>query len=244
LIANLTHPEEPATFANIDDLVPEAEELSKRELSRLPRPRILKSHQYFDPRLRRVIYLVRDPRDVAISEYHFLRKRRQIDDDLPLEHFVSRFLAGTVSDYGSWAENVGSWVATRQNHPGFLLVRYEDMLADTVGALAKMAAFLNSQPTQERLAQAVQRSSADEMRKLESSAAVHSSVTRSPRQDIRFVREARAGGWRSGLPESSVAEIEHKWGSLMRFLGYQLTIASAASQTNDSLGSLLAGRDR
>ena len=51
LIANLLHPSEPATFTNIDRLIPQSEELSKRELDRVPRPRIMKSHQYYRPQV-------------------------------------------------------------------------------------------------------------------------------------------------------------------------------------------------
>lgn len=220
LIANLLHPSEPATFANIDRLIPESEELSKRELARVPRPRIMKSHQYFHPKFPRVIYIVRDPRDVVVSQYSFFRKRRRIEDDFPLERFVSLFVAGGDSDYGSWGENVGSWIATRHNRPGFLLLRYEDMLTDTTRALAQAASFLGIQSTPEQVAQATERSSASEMRKLEKSPAADSSVTRNARQDIPFVREARAGAWRSILSRESVAEVEATWGPLMGWLGY------------------------
>jgi hypothetical protein len=221
LIANLMHPDMHVSFANIDRLIPESEELSKRQLSRLPRPRLMKSHQYFDPRFPRVIYVVRDPRDVVVSEYHFFRKRRWIEDGLPLQKFVPRFLAGQTSDYGSWAENVGSWIATRHNRPGFLLLRYEDMLADACRTLAKIAGFLGKQSTPEQIAQAVERSSANKMRELESDLAANASVTRNGRHDIPFVREARAGGWRSALPRESVFEIERAWAPIMRYLSYE-----------------------
>src|SRR5437660_7753546 len=68
LIANLLHPEEPATFLNIGRLVPDAEVQSSRYMRGIPSPRVIKSHTYFDPRYPRVIYIVRDPRDVAPSE--------------------------------------------------------------------------------------------------------------------------------------------------------------------------------
>ena len=89
LIANLLHPEQPADFSNIDRLIPESEGLTRNELNRVPRPRIMKSHEYFDPRFRKVIYIVRDPRDVAVSQFQYYRKRRRIADDYPIEKFVS-----------------------------------------------------------------------------------------------------------------------------------------------------------
>src|SRR5277367_2757614 len=109
LIANLVHPEKNPDFSNINDLLPDVEGMSKRDLARVARPRVLKSHQYFDPRYPKIIYVVRDPRDVAVSQYHFHRKRRLVEDKYPIERFVTSFMSGETSIYGSWAENVGSW---------------------------------------------------------------------------------------------------------------------------------------
>src|SRR5579864_3903338 len=87
LIANLVYPEKHPDFSNINELIPDPEALSKRHLGQLPRPRILKSHQYFDPRYERVICIVRDPRDVVLSEYHFQIKRRVLAEDFPISDF-------------------------------------------------------------------------------------------------------------------------------------------------------------
>jgi len=228
LIANLLHPEEPATFSNIDRLIPESEGLTRSQLKRVPRPRIMKSHEYFDPRFRKVIYIVRDARDVALSQFHFYRKRRRIADDYPLEKFVTRFVAGDTSDYGSWGDNVASWLVTRQSSAGFLLLRYEDMVAHTVTELTRIAEFLGVNVTPERLAQAVERSSADQMRKLEGANAT-ASVTKNTRQDIPFVRAAASGVWKDNLPERSVAELESAWAPLMKWLGYELALVKAVA---------------
>jgi len=131
LIANLLYPEKHPDFSNINLVIPDPEALSKRTLAKLPRPRILKSHQYFDPRYLRIIYVVRDPRDVLLSQYHFHMKRRVIPDSFAVDEFAKRFVAGETSPYASWGENVAGWLATRYNTPGFLLLRYEDMIADT-----------------------------------------------------------------------------------------------------------------
>jgi hypothetical protein len=222
LIANLMYPDTPADFSNINRLTPDPEASSKRELARMPRPRIIKSHQYFDPRYKRVIYVVRDPRDVALSQFHFYRKRGLLEDGYPPETFVPRFVAGETTPYGSWGENVAGWLATRQNRPGFLLLRYEDMLEDAARELNKVASFLEIPPDAERIANAVRRSTADEMRKLEKSQARLWSSTKGTRQDVPFVRAAKSGGWRTGLPEAAVAQLEAAWGHLMKHLGYEL----------------------
>ena len=227
LVANLIHPEEPVTFANIERLIPDCEAMSSRFVKRVPRPRIVKSHEYFDHRYKKVVYIVRDPRDVALSYYDFSRKYRHIEDSYPLARFVSDFVAGRLSslDWGTWGENVSSWFYTRNGRPDFLLLRYEDMLSNTPGELTKIARFLNIEPTTDRLATAIERSSADRMRTLELSQGDQWVATKNKRSDIPFVRTASSGLWKDKLPASSIVEIESAWGSLMRMLGYQLTNA-------------------
>src|ERR1700676_1359417 len=235
LLANLIYPNETVGFANINRLLPAPGVSSKRFLRNLPRPRILKSHEPFDARFRKVIYLVRDPRDVAISEYHFDLKKRYIDQDVSLEEFVKRFIAGETSSYGSWWEHAASWIAARRGNPAFRLVRYEDLLADSVGEAGKIAEFLGIQAEQELVKTAVERSSADRMRMLEKSQAHLFSSTKDTRQDIPFVRAAKAGGWKSSLPEPLVEKIESAWGLLMVSLGYELSSQSTVEATGSGV---------
>lgn len=222
LLANLMYPNEAVGFANINRLLPAPGVLSKRFLRSLPRPRVLKSHEPFDVRFRKVIYLVRDPRDVAVSEYHFDLKKRYIEPDVTLERFVKRFIAGETSSYGSWWEHAASWIAARQDNPSFLLVRYEDLLEDSIGETRKIAEFLGIQADNERLQAAVDRSSADRMRTLEKQQADQWTGTKGTRKEIPFVRAAKSGGWKETLPRQSAEEIEVAWAPLLNFLGYEL----------------------
>jgi hypothetical protein len=67
------------------------------------------------------------------------------------------------------------------------------------------------------------------MRKLEEAQAKQWSTTRDTRQDIPFVRAAKAGGWKAGLPEAAVAQLEDAWGHLMVDLGYELLFPEKAA---------------
>jgi hypothetical protein len=233
LVANLVHPEQQITFANIERLIPDCEAMSSRYMRRVPRPRIIKSHQCFDPRYKRVIYMARDPRDVVVSQYHFQRKRNLIADQFPLSEFVGRFLAGQTCFYGSWGENVASWLATQRGQPGFLLLRYEDMLDNTARELSKVDSFLGLTTSPHLIMQAVERSCADTMRQLEKLQAQLFTSTKDTRQDIPFVRTAKAGGWRSELPEECARQIEEAWGDLMQRLGYEMLSTDAAGRRED-----------
>jgi len=224
LVANLLHPREDVTFATIEKQVPDSEAQSSMQLRRVPRPRFIKSHQYFHPRYRKVVYIVRDPRDVALSYYDFERKYRHIDDAYPLASYVSDFVAGRMisASWGTWRENVGSWIYTRGGSPGFLLLRYEDLLADTLKQTTRLAEFLGLTPTVSLMERAIERSSADQMRQLEKTQGDQWVSTKGKRTDIPFVREATSGAWKTKLAENLVAEIESAWGSLMSTLGYEL----------------------
>jgi hypothetical protein len=182
---------------------------------------VIKSHEYFDPRYRKVIHIVRDPRDVALSYYHYQRKTHVIADEAPLDEFVARFVGGGLDPYGTWGENVASWLATRGASSEMLLLRYEDMFERTIGALEQIAAFLGVTRTLAQLEQAVARSSATEMRSIEERDRTWS-VTQKSRKDIPFVRAAKSGGWRSELSAGAVEQIEVAWGPLLARLGYEL----------------------
>jgi hypothetical protein len=230
LIGNLIW-DDPVTFANVESRIPEIYLFPDRVLRRASRPRVLKSHESFDPRYKRVIYIVRDPRDVAMSYHHYAIKRKLLPEDYPMDDFVPRFMAGEFDIQWSWSANwqdhALSWVTMRQGRPGFLFLRYEDMLKDTTGELVKVASFLGLNASPERLRKAVELSSADHMRNLERQQGQQWRLTESTRQDKPFVRAAKADTWQGILPASSVAAIESAWGDTMQQLGYTLSTALA-----------------
>jgi hypothetical protein len=233
LVANFVFPNEDVSFLNIEKLIPDTSSQSNRALKRTPRPRIIKTHQYFDHRFPKTIYIVRDPRDVALSYYDFQRKYMQIEDGYPLQRYVDDFVCGRLisADWGTWGENVASWIYTRGHQKEFLLLRYEDMIKDTGPELARVARFLGIDPDPSRLRRAVELSSADRMRKLEKLEQDQWIATKDRRKDIPFIGIAKAGGWKTSMPESCVWQIESAWGELMTKVGYELVTQNALHRT-------------
>jgi hypothetical protein len=233
LIANLVHPKENVSFLNIEKLIPDTSSQSSRALKRTPRPRIIKTHCYFDHRYRKTIYIVRDPRDVVLSNYDFQRKYRQIEDQYPLERYVDDFISGRLvsADWGTWRENVASWVYTRGPRKDFLLVRYEDLLDDAVSELGRIAQFIGADCSDSSLQRAVELSSADRMRALEKREQDDWVATKSRRKDIPFVGRAKSGAWKTALPAVCVQQIESAWGDVMNHLGYRCVTQEALQTT-------------
>src|ERR1700733_6089133 len=243
LIGNLVYQDEAVTFKNVESRIPEIYLFPDRVLRRLPHPRMLKSHECFDPRYKRIIYIVRDPRDVAISYYHYAIKLDWIDQHCPIEEFVPRFVAAEFDIRAkwaaSWSDHVMSWVSMRSQNADFLLLRYEDMIQNTEQELSRVAAFLKIQLTPERLTRAVQLSSADHMRDLERKEGQEWKLTQRTRQDKPFVRAASSGNWQQALPVGSVALIESAWEPAMQSLGYVLSRGLNANQNASTLTSPL-----
>jgi hypothetical protein len=215
-------------------------------MRRLKRPRILKSHECFQPQYPRIIYIVRDPRDVAVSFYHHNIKVGNIADDYALEQFVPRFInAEFDSKWGSWGDHVLSWLRLREGSPNFILLRYERMKQNPEMELARVAAFLQScsfraiDASSEKLLRAIDLSSPERMRDLEKQQAAEWVLTKQTRSDKPFVRSAKAGGWISQLPKQSVGAIESAWGEIMQILGYELTSGVPLPPTTASLVSTL-----
>ena len=221
LVASLIHNEEPMTFLKADRVIPTIDSQSRKFFKSMPRPRVIKSHFPFDQTYRRVVYIVRDPKDVAVSQYHYQIKRNVLDENFPIDQWIPEFVAGNACPYGSWGENVGSWLAARHDHPDFLLLRYEDMIRNTDTELTKIARFLAIEPTPQRIQWAIEQSTADRMRKLEKAEADQWKSTKDTRKDKFFVRSAKAGEGKATLSPAAIAQIETAWGPLMRWLGYE-----------------------
>jgi hypothetical protein len=239
LLANLLFQDSPVTFSNIESRIPEIYFNPDRHMRQLQRPRLLKSHESFQPHYPRVIYIVRDPRDVAVSFYHHNVKARNIPDNYPMTGFVPRFIAADFDHkFGSWRDNVVSWTKLRGASPDFLIIRYEDLKQDTVSALAGIVAFLQHcsfrhiDASIEALQRTIELSSPERMRALEKREAGSWVLTKGTRPDKPFVRSAIAGGWKSQLAPESVAAIESSWGDVMLDLGYELTTPAASKEVS------------
>ena len=231
LLGNLIHPEEPVDFSNLEARVPEIYFNPDRRLRAMPRPRALKSHEAFEPHYPHILYVVRDPRDVAVSNYYHNQRAGNIPAECKIEDFVPMFLAAKFDKRcGTWADHVTSWLATRENGHGFLLLKYEDLKEDPVAALSRIAEFLTAcgfsgiDRSERNFQRVVDLSSADRMRALEKSqgqAWVRGHASRENRPYLAG-RKAIAGGWRSAMPQQCAEQIETQYGNVMKRLGYSV----------------------
>jgi hypothetical protein len=220
LIANLIAGDGVVDWTNIERYVPDAALHRDTQLRGLPRPRYLKSHEPYQPEYRRVVFIVRDPRDVAVSYYHFAKKSKRLAEDQSIVEFVNEFIHGWKDPYGTWGENVGSWLGARRGTKDFLVLRYEDLLTDAQQQLARVAEMLQLPSDDGHLRRAIENSAADRLRALEKAQHDQHIFLKQTRKDVPFVRAAKSGQWKTELPAEACRNIEDAWRPLMRELGY------------------------
>lgn len=129
-----------------------------RDLSKIPSPRIFKTHLRYHKLPRgpyKRIYIARDGRDVLVSCYHFFLAHSGFRGSF--DQFFAQFMAGTVPT-GSWFRHVAEWSA-HAAEPNILFLRYEDLASNFDRTLDRIIAFLNLTITPEHRARVAERSS-------------------------------------------------------------------------------------
>jgi Sulfotransferase domain len=178
--------------------------------------RLIKTHERFQRQYQRSILMVRDPRDVAVSQFHYNRGfmqdsgRRQ---DFP--EFFDRFLQGQVCVYGDWSSHCRSWYDACQQGKA-LLVKYESMKDDGVSNLRQIASFLEVTIDDETLRNVIADNSAESMKQKEQA---YRSTTDRPEKS--FVRSAKAGGWRDYFSPEMERRLADVFGETMTLYGYK-----------------------
>lgn len=214
LVANLIRkPQYPAIdFYNVHDYCPEWENLSGKIQDKKNPYKIFKSHQPYNDLFGKVVYIVRDPRDMYISYCHYMLP--SLKEKWDLAQFIEKF----DSPYGRWSTHVASWVNSEKgNSSDFCLIKYEDMLTNPVENLRKVAEFIGLPVCDEELKSAVGHSSFNNMKDIEKKKGRKHS-----RQDnITFVRKGAAGEWRDCFGKSEWDAFRaHEDIQLMERLGY------------------------
>ncbi|XP_066302626.1 sulfotransferase 1B1-like isoform X2 [Branchiostoma lanceolatum] len=91
----------------------------------------------------KVIVVMRNPKDTAVSFYHFNKKLCQlqgVEEPVSWGEFAQAFVSGKVS-FGDHCDHMLGWWQMRDD-PHFLFLKYEDMTKDLPKAVKTIAAFL------------------------------------------------------------------------------------------------------
>lgn len=181
---------------------------------------------------RRIVLLVRDPRDVAVSQFFQwqfrMRPNKKFINDYPPHgakidtwDFVLDKEAGVprIVDY------FNGWAAAMPELKDVLVVRYEDMRTDPAAVLSKIFAFTGTDISDEQIQAAVEFAAYDNMKKMEQESFFKGSGARVKAADKDNpqsfkVRKAKVGGYRDYFTDEQCEQLEQMVSELDPMFGY------------------------
>ena len=165
----------------------------KTKLLKQRKPRIFNSHDYFDPRFKKVIYLIRDPRDILASLYPFYISIGIISKNYSKSKFLKEYFKGKFNaNFGSWNENVGSWIGAN-NEKTVMIIKYEDLKRNIFVEAKKIFKFFKIKKTRKQINIAIKKSG---------------------------VFRGEVGIWKKFFSNKQASEIKKNWKTNMKRLGY------------------------
>ncbi len=161
---------------------------------------------------KKVVLLVRNPIDVAVSRHFHVRNRAQVlrhreYATMPIGEFVWAPLGGlpTIVAY------LNDWDRARPSLPDLLVLRYEDFRSEPVSTLERLADFAGIGHTADEIADAVSFASFENLRKLEEQRAIATSrlgARQEGNPDSFKVRRGKVGGYCDYFTVEEVARME------------------------------------
>ncbi len=164
------------------------------------------------------IYLVRDPRDIAVSYSRHLG--RTLDETIAFMADPEAATGGTdekvYERLASWSVHVHFW--TRNPNSRLLVLRYDDMLEQPFETFGRVIQFaLGEAPAAARLQQAIDFSAFDVLAQQERESGF---VERPAESRGPFFGSGTHGGWRTVLTPEQRLRIQHDHAAMMGRFGY------------------------
>ncbi|MCB0193566.1 MAG: sulfotransferase domain-containing protein [Anaerolineae bacterium] len=176
-------------------------------------------------RQKKIVLLVRDPRDVVVSRYFQITKRK---NEIKFNGSMAEFVYARQRSFNSFLDYYHQWARVRHQLPELLLVRYEDLHAQTEEQLTRVLAFCGlPQISQQTIAEAVAFADFNNMQRLEAKGFFQSGKLR-PRDLTDFetfkTRRGKVGGYVDYLAPKEIEYMTYRMAKeLDQFYGYHNT---------------------
>jgi hypothetical protein len=183
------------------------------------------------------IYVLRDPADVMLSNYHYAKRSGAggggDDDEAALDRYLDTFIAAhgdprwVTLGMGSWEDHVRSWLCVEHPFP-VLRIRYEDLLTDGIEVAGLLCRALGLARGAQDLAQAVAAASFESMKRIEEAdiGAKRVGIFYKPYLEqpidagLRFMRAGRSGEAAKRLSPQQWRRFNAAFGPMRGALGY------------------------
>jgi len=198
-----------APYALIRDLVPGH---MQKYYKRYGTPMFFKSHFLPRPKYKRVIYLVRDGRDVMVSYFHHIpaETKKQVD-------FLKVVQGQEVIWPYQWHEHVEAWLSNPYQAQ-MLVIKYEDLKQDTFKELRRFCDFAGVEREDDFLARVAKQAAFEKLRQKE----IRDGGVAFPNwpKDQLFMRRGEIGSHKDEMPAEVLEVFLREAGETLRKLGY------------------------
>lgn len=170
----------------------------------------------------KVIFLVRDPRDVVVSHFHQVTKRA---NNPFLFDSISDFVRDEKLGFNRIIYFYNLWIKNKQYPLDFLLVKYEDLMNDGPNELLKILNFLEAIEikTNNKIIESVyNNSSAERMRELEKSNQLDGFSHFGNTINHLKVRKAMIGGYKNELSKEDILYCNNQMEKLDLYFDYNI----------------------
>lgn len=181
--------------------------------------RLIQTHEsYCDRGDRKIIFLVRDPRSVVVSQYYWYKRDGRIAAR-GADDFVSEWIHGSGVPWDSWARHASFWLDSESARNNRLhLVRYEDLKRDPMGQIQGVLGFLGVSKEPAVIRTAIDNNTLERMKAKEETRS-RMKVPDDPR--FRFIRSGSTSGWRKELSAASQRSITEAFHDTLSRLRYE-----------------------
>ncbi|XP_067663016.1 sulfotransferase 1A1-like [Haliotis asinina] len=160
-----------------------------------PSPRILNTHVLYknlpnDVHVNKpkILYLTRNPKDIAVSYYSFVKKLPFQEYSGEWKNYVRPLFEGRF-DFGSWFDYVKDWEEVKKTTDlAILNMTFEDLKQDTVGEAKRLCKFLGLNRSDKFITQVCEQCQFESMKKVKASAAVTGNIA---------YRKGEVGDWKN-----------------------------------------------
>jgi hypothetical protein len=222
---------EDAGFRKIEDRLPEIQRHRGSQPILPGGGRLIKTHENYRSDYKRAVLLVRDVRDVFLSNYagYEALGLAPIVSKGDIDSFLSSFLQGKSHHTGSWQQHTQSWLESPlANNGNLMVIRYEDLRKNPEEGVGQLLEFVGLKADALAIRRAIENNTLQQMRAKEDKAkkAGETSILLGRRTEAfdetsRFVRKGAVGGWRSKLTDAQVKVFEQYAGDTLATLGYE-----------------------
>ncbi|CAN6351198.1 unnamed protein product [Urochloa humidicola] len=209
------HPQDAVPFLEL----PNQQIHPVTDLESIPSPRLLATHIPLSllPALTaagsRIVYMCRDPKDVFVSKWHF---ENRVSEKLFVELGLSFHLfCEGVSVFGPiWNHYLEYWNESKARKDKVLFLKYEEVMADPVKEVKRLAEFLGAPftDTEERsgvVDEVVRLCSFDHLTSLDvNSTGVADRIGGFPMENSTYFRRGKVGDWMNHLSAEMAQQLD------------------------------------